>query len=192
MSSLLLKFIQVSGFRAFQKFACGCFQALQTNQKRPETNESGSRHADVSITARVVVFECRRPSLRRLRLNVTGVVFHNSCCSIELEKPLVVGEKLISVRRLSLAISLITLSVKLCLIYLRRFINYLLTRGIYGNNKLDDSKTNIESFFLHSKVSCHRRTIYCRRSAVSLIWRLKPLDTFLFALDKRLCRAIKN
>lgn len=48
------------------------------------------------------------------RLNVRGIVFHNSC-SIELEKPLAVGEKLISVRRLSFVISLITLSVKFLL-----------------------------------------------------------------------------
>lgn len=47
-------------------------------------------------------------------LNVRGIVFRNSC-SIELEKPLAVGEKLISVRRLGLVISLITLSVKLLL-----------------------------------------------------------------------------
>lgn len=114
------------------------------NLKRPETNESGSRHVYVDNGASCS-FECRRPSLIRLWLNVREL-FHNSC-SIELEKPLVGGEKLIISRRLNIATSLITFSVKLFMIYLCRFMNYLLTRGIYGNNKLCDVKTNAESFF---------------------------------------------
>lgn len=73
-------------------------------------------------------------------------------------------------------------------------MNYSLTRGIYGN-ELENSKTNGGNFL--SKVSCHRRTIYCRRSTVLCdIERLKPLYTFLSpfcsSLDHRLCKDIKN
>lgn len=149
LSAKLLKFIRVGGFCESRNFKFACRRSKicrQTWKHQKQTSPLARRRVHVD-NGSSCIFECRRSSLIRLSAECQGTFVSQSPQHWTREiEPTAVGAKLITIPRLIFATLLITLSVKLCLIYLHSFMNYSQTRGIYGN-KLENSKTNtLETF----------------------------------------------